>query len=101
MTWDSSYDRYRKALKGTWKDEPRAAAGLTYDLGAHLIDQALVLFGRPSRVTGFIKNLRGVGDPSVDDSVRTFIYKDKETHSGFRSLRFTCTMTRPKESSIR
>lgn len=69
------------ALKGTWKDEPRPAAGQTYDLGTHLIDQALTLFGKPKSVTAFIENVRGVGSPEVDDSVRP-------PHSGpsFRSV---------------
>ena len=65
----SSFDRNRPTLKGTWKDEALPAAGLTFDLGAHLIDQALVLFGHPQRLTAFIQNLRGVGSPDVDDSV--------------------------------
>lgn len=64
-----SFDRYRKGLKGTWKDQALPAAGLTFDLGSHLIDQALCLFGRPSRITAFIQNLRGMGNPEVDDSV--------------------------------
>ncbi|KAG6904690.1 hypothetical protein DXG01_007876 [Tephrocybe rancida] len=64
----SHFDRYRKALKGTWKDEPLPAAGQIYDLGSHLIDQALTLFGKPKSITAFIQNLRGVGSPEVDDS---------------------------------
>ena len=62
-------DRYRTALKGTWKDEAGPASGQTYDLGSHLIDQALVLFGRPKSITAFIENTRNIGDPDVDDSV--------------------------------
>ncbi len=65
----SSFDRYRPTVKGTWKDEALPAAGLTFDLGAHLLDQALALFGRPQRLTAFIQNLRGIGNPEVDDSV--------------------------------
>lgn len=65
----SSFDRYRLSLKGTWKDEPRPAAGLIYDLGAHLIDQTLSLFGRPKVLTAFASNLRGIGHPDVDDNV--------------------------------
>ncbi|KAF8076238.1 hypothetical protein FPV67DRAFT_1470921 [Lyophyllum atratum] len=68
LEFESHFDRYRKGLKGTWKDEPRQAAGQTYDLGAHLIDQALTLFGRPERLTAFIQNTRGVGSPEVDDT---------------------------------
>jgi predicted dehydrogenase len=66
--FESVFDRYRKGLKGTWKDDPRPAAGQTYDLGAHLIDQTLLLFGRPNRITAFIQNVRGVGHPEVDDT---------------------------------
>jgi len=68
VEFESHFDRYRKGLKGTWKDEPLPAAGQTYDLGAHLIDQALTLFGRPEKLTAFIQNVRGVGSPEVDDT---------------------------------
>jgi len=64
-----SFDRFRAALKGSWKDEPRPASGQTYDLGPHLIDQTLCLFGRPKSITAFVENVRVVGDPTVDDSV--------------------------------
>jgi len=64
-----SFDRYRTALKGTWKDKALPGAGQTYDLGSHLIDQALTLFGRPEKLTAFIQNVRGVGSPEVDDTV--------------------------------
>lgn len=41
---------------------------MVYDLGTHLIDQALHSFGRPSKLTAFMQNLRGIGDDSVDDN---------------------------------
>ncbi|KAG6855007.1 hypothetical protein C0991_005936 [Blastosporella zonata] len=68
VEFESHYDRFRKALKGSWKEEPLPAAGQTYDLGAHLIDQALSLFGKPESLTAFIQNIRGVGSPEVDDN---------------------------------
>ncbi|MFA4867272.1 MAG: Gfo/Idh/MocA family oxidoreductase [Pedobacter sp.] len=43
------YDRYRKAIgPKTFKEEPNPASGLLYDLGPHLLDQAISLFGKPS-----------------------------------------------------
>ena len=42
-------------------------SGLVYDLGSHLIDQAIVLFGKPERVTAFLQNLGHLGD--VEDNV--------------------------------
>jgi predicted dehydrogenase len=74
IEFESHFDRFRKGLKGTWKDQPLPAAGLTFDLGAHLIDQALCLFGRPARITAFIQNLRGVGNPEVDDCFTIYMH---------------------------
>ncbi|KAI0320646.1 NAD-P-binding protein [Amylostereum chailletii] len=71
--FESHFDRYRAELKGTWKDEPKPAAGQLFDLGSHLIDQALALFGRPKSVTAFAENIRGVGSPDVDDSFTVFL----------------------------
>lgn len=42
------YDRYKMALNTkAFKEEPGPAVGLAYDLGPHLVDQAVALFGRP------------------------------------------------------
>jgi predicted dehydrogenase len=42
------YDRYKAALNTKkFKEEPSPGAGLLYDLGPHIIDQAISLFGRP------------------------------------------------------
>ncbi|KAF9534158.1 hypothetical protein CPB83DRAFT_803853 [Crepidotus variabilis] len=80
---ESHFDRYRKALKGTWKDEALPASGQTFDLGSHLIDQTLVLFGRPSRLTAFIQNLRGVGNAEVDDSFTIHMHYDAGPRSQY------------------
>ncbi len=44
------YDRYRTFIQDSWKEEPETGGSLLYNLGAHLIDQALVLFGLPEKV---------------------------------------------------
>ncbi|KDQ64707.1 hypothetical protein JAAARDRAFT_28352 [Jaapia argillacea MUCL 33604] len=66
--FESRFDRYRDTLKGTWKDEPLPANGQVFDLGSHIMDQILQLFGRPKGITAFIQNSRGIGHPDVDDS---------------------------------
>ncbi|KLO10162.1 NAD-binding protein [Schizopora paradoxa] len=68
VEFESHFDRYRNDLKNSWKKEDQPGAGQVYDLGAHLIDQVVVLFGRPASVTGFIANVRGLGNQNVDDS---------------------------------
>ncbi len=52
----SSFDRFRPGLKpGAWREQPGPGAGLLYDLGPHLIDQALVLFGMPKSLRADIR----------------------------------------------
>jgi len=43
-------DRYRNYSKNNWKERNDLGSGLLYDLGPHMIDQALNLFGMPSEV---------------------------------------------------
>ena len=53
------YDRYEPALSSkTHKEEPTAAVGSIYDLGSHLIDQALQLFGKPKAIFADADNYR-------------------------------------------
>ncbi len=43
------FDRYRNEIgQKAFKEEPIPGAGIFYDLGAHMIDQAITLFGTPS-----------------------------------------------------
>jgi predicted dehydrogenase len=49
---ESHFDRYRPVVRDRWREQPGVGAGLWYDLGPHLVDQALQLFGVPDRVTG-------------------------------------------------
>ena len=49
--YEAHYDRFRPQAKPRWKEQSAFGGGTLYDLGAHLIDQALVLFGRPETVT--------------------------------------------------
>ena len=47
---ESRFDRFRPQPKGGWRESAGGGTGILYDLGSHLIDQALLLFGRPNRV---------------------------------------------------
>jgi scyllo-inositol 2-dehydrogenase (NADP+) len=48
---ESHFDRYRPEVQSTyWKEMNSPGSGLWYDLGAHLLDQALVLKGVPLRM---------------------------------------------------
>ena len=61
-SFESRYDRFRPAPKGGWKEEDVPGSGLLWDLGPHLIDQALQLFGLPGTVWADV----GVQRPGVE-----------------------------------
>jgi scyllo-inositol 2-dehydrogenase (NADP+) len=45
------YDRYRNYIEAnTWKEEQGPGSGILYNLGSHMLDQVLVLFGMPLEV---------------------------------------------------
>jgi scyllo-inositol 2-dehydrogenase (NADP+) len=51
VTFESHMDRYRAApRKHAWRESGGPGGGILFDLGAHLIDQATVLFGDPASV---------------------------------------------------
>ena len=57
--YEAHYDRYRaEARPNAWREQKMAGSGIFYDLGAHLIDQTLYLFGLPQMVTADIRMQR-------------------------------------------
>ncbi len=58
---DSHFDRFRTfQRKNSWKEAGGAFNGLLYDLGPHLLDQALALFGTPKSITASVRQERDV-----------------------------------------
>ncbi len=59
--FESRYERYRETPRhGAWRELPseEEAGGLLFDLGSHLIDQALLLFGQPTQVYAEVEKRR-------------------------------------------
>jgi len=53
-TYRAHFDRYAPQVKVRWKEQAQPGAGVLWDLGSHLIDQALTLFGTPNAVTAHL-----------------------------------------------
>ena len=60
VDYETHFDRYRTDPRpnGAWREQPLPGSGIFYDLGSHLIDQALWFFGMPEAVTAEIKSQR-------------------------------------------
>jgi scyllo-inositol 2-dehydrogenase (NADP+) len=62
---ESRFERWRPTPKGGWREEgpTEDLPGLLYDLGAHLVDQALHLLGPVERVFASVRHVRPGGPP--------------------------------------
>jgi scyllo-inositol 2-dehydrogenase (NADP+) len=49
--YEAHFDRFRLDIRTGWRETGGRESGILYDLGAHLIDQAVHLFGLPQAVT--------------------------------------------------
>ena len=58
VEFESRIDRYRPDVRDRWREVPGPGAGLLYDLGPHLIDQTLLLFGIPDSVQATLAKQR-------------------------------------------
>lgn len=47
---ESHFDRFRPEVRQRWRESDQPGAGLWYDLGPHLVDQALQLLGTPESI---------------------------------------------------
>jgi predicted dehydrogenase len=71
----SNFERYRNySVPGSWKESTNRFVGTVYNLGSHLADQAMLLFGMPDGVFARIYNQRDFAE--VDDFFQLIlIYK--------------------------
>lgn len=64
-TYEVHFDRYRPEVRQRWREQDLPGSGSLYDLGSHLIDQALVLFGMPATVSADL-GIQRVGGQATD-----------------------------------
>jgi len=80
-TFESRFERWQPSVSSgperSWKRDPTpgAGAGILFDLGTHLIDQAVALFGRPESVYAELA-IRRVGALVDDDDFISLSYSD-------------------------
>lgn len=73
VAFESHFDRFRPERKpNAWREEKLPGSGVWFDLGPHLFDQALLLFGLPDRIGADIRIERA--DAVVDDAFDVTLY---------------------------
>lgn len=78
VDFESHFDRYRNYIQESWKDQA-TGTGTLYNLGSHLVDQAICLFGMPDRLFCDSRMLRD--GARTDDSFDLFLH-----YPGFKCL---------------
>ena len=88
----SHYDRFRPLQRpNTWK-ESGAGNGLLFDLGPHLVDQAIALLGSPTHITASVRHDRDQTD--IEDAFDiAFDYTLPDATGQARGLRYECSAT--------
>ncbi len=71
VEFESHFDRFRNYIQESWKDQS-TGPGTLYNLGSHLVDQALQLFGMPDRLFCDSRKLRD--GAMTDDSYDLFLH---------------------------
>jgi scyllo-inositol 2-dehydrogenase (NADP+) len=82
-TYQVHYDRFRPVVRDRWREKQGPGSGMLYDLGSHLIDQALHLFGWPQFVMADVFAQRENGE--TDDYFHVILGYEKQRvilHSG-------------------
>jgi predicted dehydrogenase len=83
---DAHFDRFRPLQRaGTWKEAGGAANGLLFDLGPHLVDQALALFGVPTSIAASVRQERDV--TAIEDAWDLVL---EFARPGARGIRYEC-----------
>ncbi|RDE24413.1 oxidoreductase [Motiliproteus coralliicola] len=60
--FNTQFDRFRPVVRQRWRELPGSGTGIWFDLGPHLVDQALQLFGMPEAVSARCPALRAGGE---------------------------------------
>ncbi len=59
VEYEAHFDRFRNVVNlNAWKEKEQPGSGILFDLGSHLIDQALVLFGLPLSIIADVRSQR-------------------------------------------
>ncbi|HZY72992.1 MAG TPA: Gfo/Idh/MocA family oxidoreductase, partial [Edaphobacter sp.] len=76
VTFESHFDRFRPLPReATWKESSNPANGMLFDLGPHLVDQALALFGTPRAITASVRRDRDATD--IEDAFDITLHYDR------------------------
>ena len=88
--FESHFDRFRPQVRDRWREHAVPGAGLWVDLGAHLVDQAVQLFGRPDTLQLDTAALRD--GAQVEDHFHALLRYESGPHAPLRVVLHSTTL---------
>lgn len=84
--YESYFDRFRPTVNlAKWREQDGVGSGILYDLGSHLIDQAIDLFGMPTSIFADLEQQR-LNSQAVDYFQLTLFYPQHRVILGSNSV---------------
>jgi len=87
---ESHFDRFRPEVRDRWRERKVPGAGLWVDLGAHLVDQAVQLFGKPDSLQLDTAALRD--GAQVEDYFHAVLRYENGPHAPLRVVLHATTL---------
>jgi predicted dehydrogenase len=95
VSYEAHYDRFRpQPRRDVWREIPGNGGGTLFDLGPHVIDQALTLFGAPETIFASVRMDRT--DAAVDDAWDIFLEYAKPPKTVLLRATLTACATGPR-----
>lgn len=88
--FESHFDRFRPGVRERWREQAVPGAGLWVDLGAHLLDQAVQLFGQPDTLQLDTAALRD--GAQVEDHFHALLRYERGPHAPLRVVLHAATL---------
>lgn len=88
--FESHFDRFRPEVRDRWREQAVPGAGLWGDLGSHLLDQALQLFGKPDTLQVDLAALRD--GAAVEDYFHAVLRYETGPHAPLRVVLHATTL---------
>jgi scyllo-inositol 2-dehydrogenase (NADP+) len=94
VRFETNYDRFRPQLRANaWREKSGPGTGILFDLGPHLIDHAMLLFGRPEAVTADVRIER---DAAVADDAFDIVFHYPRSLRAVLRSSMLATVPRPR-----
>lgn len=88
VLFESHFDRYRPQRKpATWRERGEPGSGIWFDLGVHLLDQAMLLFGEPQAITA---DIRAEREGAISDDAFDVLLHYRGMRAWLRSSLLSC-----------